>query len=153
MLHSPYIAARFKIWDEDGRKKLQRFVTKMGISIVQAKQSYTHMDMELKRGLREKLLRNSKLYGLDDLVPASGNGASKEGWGFVRSYGWRATLSAHDVSVVVGSILEVGLKPQLNIENGGWRGGKEREVTDTDGTIESREWVQRFFHAYDALEK
>lgn len=157
MLHSPYLAARLHIWSESGRKRLMKLLAKMGVSIVQSKQSYTHMDMELKRGLREKLLKYAKVYGLDELVPASGTergGGSKDGWGFVRSWGWRATLSAHDVSVVVGSILEVGLKPQLNIENGGWSRSKEtREVVDADGTIESREWVTRFYHAYDALEK
>lgn len=156
MLHSPYLAARLHIWSESGRKRLMKLLAKMGVSIAQSKQSYTHMDMELKRGLREKLLKYAKVYGLDELVPASGTergGGSKEGWGFVRSYGWRATLSANDVSVVVGSILEVGLKPQLNIETGGMRGKENRETTDEDGSIEARDWVTRFFHAYDALEK
>lgn len=158
MLHSPYLAARLHIWSEGGRKRLMKLLAKMGVSIVQSKQSYTHMDMELKRGLREKLLKYAKVYGLDELVPAAGteSGAgSKEGWGFVRSWGWRATLSSHDVSVVIGAILEIGLKPQLTIENGGWsRSTKEvKEPTDADGTLESREWVTRFYHAYDALEK
>jgi cell division control protein 45 len=131
----------------------------MGVSLVQCKQSYTHMDMELKRGLRTKLLKYSDLYGLDDLVPAADTdgkdrGGTKEGWGFVRSWGWRATLSAQDVGVVVGAILEVGNQAVTNLETGVWdRRGEAKETSDEDGTLESEEWVGRFWDAYDALEK
>lgn len=117
------------------------------------------MDMELKRGLRAKLLKYSELYGLDDLVPPADSdgrdrGGSKEGWGFVRSWGWRATLSAQDVGVVVGAILEIGKKGVTTLENGGWDRGREiKEITDQDGILESEEWVGRFWDAYDALEK
>jgi cell division control protein 45 len=117
------------------------------------------MDMELKRGLRTKLLKYSDLYGLDDLVPAADTdgkdrGGTKEGWGFVRSWGWRATLSAQDVGVVVGAILEVGKQAVTNLETGVWdRRGEAKETSDEDGTLESEEWVGRFWDAYDALEK
>lgn len=159
MLHSPYLSARLHVWSDSGRKRLHKLLAKMGVSLVQCKQSYTHMDMELKRGLRSKLLKYSELYGLDDLVPAAetdgrDRGGSKEGWGFVRSWGWRATLSAQDVGVVVGAILEVGKKGIATHDNGGWDRGREiKETTDEDGKLESQEWVGRFWDAYDALEK
>ncbi|PQE20202.1 hypothetical protein CJF30_00001501 [Rutstroemia sp. NJR-2017a BBW] len=131
----------------------------MGVSLVQCKQSYTHMDMELKRGLRTKLLKYSELYGLDDLVPGADTdgkdrGGAKEGWGFVRSWGWKATLSAQDVGVVVGAILEVGKKAVTTLENGSWDRSRDvKETTDEDGAMEGEEWVSRFWDAYDALEK
>jgi cell division control protein 45 len=159
MLHSPYLSARLHIWSDAGRKRLHKLLAKMGVSLVQCKQSYTHMDMELKRGLRTKLLKYSRQYGLDDLVPAADTdgrdiGGSKEGWGFVRSWGWRATLSAQDVGVVVGAILEVGKKGVTTLENGGWDRGREvKETTDEEGSLEGEEWVGRFWDAYDALEK
>ena len=159
MLHSPYLSARLHIWSDTGRKRLHKLLAKMGVSLVQCKQSYTHMDMELKRGLRTKLLKYSELYGLDDLVPAADTdgrdrGGTKEGWGFVRSWGWRATLSAQDVGVVVGAILEVGKKAVTTLENGGYDRGREmKETSDEDGTLEGEEWVGRFWDAYDALEK
>jgi cell division control protein 45 len=132
-------------------------LAKMGVSLVQCKQSYTHMDMELKRNLRAKLLKYSAMYGLDELVPPKESdeaGGDKEGWGFVRSWGWRATLSAQDVGVVVGSILEVGKKGVATLESGGWDRGREvKEVTDENGELEAEEWVSRFWDAYDALEK
>jgi cell division control protein 45 len=159
MLHSPYLSARLHVWTDSGRKRLHKLLAKMGVSLVQCKQSYTHMDMELKRGLRRQLLKFSAQYGLDDLVPAtnadgSDVGGDKEGWGFVRSWGWRATLSAQDVGVVVGAILEVGKKGVTTLENGGWDRGREiKELTDEDGVLEAEEWVSRFWDAYDALEK
>lgn len=157
MLHSPYLSARLHIWSDAGRKRLHKLLAKMGVSLVQCKQSYTHMDMELKRGLRTKLLKYSQMYGLDDLVPPAdtdNRGGAKEGWGFVRSWGWRATLSAQDVGVVVGAILEVGKKGVTTLENGGWDRGREiKETTDEDGILEGEEWVGRFWDAYDALEK
>ncbi|TVY59612.1 Cell division control protein 45-like protein, partial [Lachnellula suecica] len=159
MLHSPYLSARLHIWSDSGRKRLHKLLAKMGVSLVQCKQSYTHMDMELKRGLRTKLLKYSEMYGLDDLVPSADTdgkdrGGTKEGWGFVRSWGWRATLSAQDVGVVVGAILEVGKHAVTTLQTGGWdRGQQNKETTDEDGTLEGEEWVGRFWDAYDALEK
>ena len=157
MLHSPYLSIRMGVWNERGRKKLHKMLAKMGVSLVECKQSYTHMDMEVKRDLRSKLLRYSPMFNLDNLVPSTdsdGAGGDKEGWGFVRSWGWRATLSAQDVGVVVGSILEVGKKDITTWEVGGWDRGKEaKEVTDVNGVLEADEWVGRFWDAYDALEK
>jgi len=158
MLHSPYLSARLKIWSEGGRKRLHKLLAKMGISLVQCKERYTHMDIELRRGLRTKLLKYSELYGLDDLVPAADTdgkdrGGKKEGWGFVRSWGWTATLSAEDVGVVVGAILEVGKLGVRALESGGWDRKDGKELTDEDGALEGEEWVGRFWGAYDALKK
>ena len=158
MLHSPYLSARLHVWSDAGRKRLNKLLAKMGISLVQCKQSYTHMDMELKRSLRSKLLKYSDMYGLEDLVPAADTdgkdrGGMKEGWGFVRSWGWRATLSAQDVGVVVGAILEVGKKAVAALENSGYDRQEVKETMDEDGTLEGEEWVERFWAAYDALER
>ncbi|KAK6579886.1 hypothetical protein PZA11_007594 [Diplocarpon coronariae] len=158
MLHSPYLSARLHIWSDSGKKRLHKLLAKMGVSLVQCKQSYPHMDMELKRSLRNKLLKYSKMYGLDDLVPSAetdgkDRGGAKEGWGFVRSWGWRATLSAQDVGVVVGAMLEVGKKTVATLQNGSNDRVRDvKETSDEDGTFEGEEWVGRFWDAYDALE-
>ncbi|KAF2867033.1 CDC45 family [Massariosphaeria phaeospora] len=115
MLHSPYLSARLHIWSDAGRRRLDKLLAKMGVSLSQCKQKYTHMDMELKRGLRERLLRFAPVYGLDGLVPPPPrNGDMKDGWGFVRCWGWKACLSAIDVGVILGAILEVGDAKSLN---------------------------------------
>lgn len=157
MLHSPYLASRLHIWSDVGRKRLHKLLAKMGVSLSQCKQSYTHMDMDLKRGLRERLLTYAPLYGLDGLVPPrSSGGRGREGWGFVRSWGWKACLSAQDVGVIVGAILEVGKSGVVAGDSSrNWdRGrGEQKELVDEDGKAEGEEWVRRFWEAYDALEK
>ncbi|KAF8421463.1 putative sna41 protein [Tirmania nivea] len=152
MLHSAYLGTKLRIWSENGRKKLHKLLAKMGFSLVQCKQRYTHMDMDLKRTLREKLEGVAGLYGIDDVV--------KEG--FVRSWGWKACLSATDVAVVVGGILEVGGKKSgagvhredsSSIIAEGFKGlEEEREREKKEEKREEEEWLGRFYEAYDALD-
>lgn len=157
MLHSPYLASRLHIWTENGKKRLHKLLAKMGISLTQCHQNYTHMDMELKRVLRQRLLKYAPMYGLDGLVPseAYGHASSREGWSFVRCWGWKACLSATDVGVIVGAILEVG--PQD--ASASWdnkRLSRARDVNGSgnpEGSAESdlASLLPRFWSAYDAL--
>lgn len=115
------------------------------------------MDMDLKRVLRQRLLTYAPMYGLDGLVPpAAGPGTGREGWGFVRSWGWKACLSAIDVGVIIGAILEVGksgVRSGENNTNMEYGNGEKKELVDEDGKQEGDEWVRRFWEAYDALDK
>ncbi|EMR71897.1 putative cell division control protein [Eutypa lata UCREL1] len=129
----------------------------MGVSLVQCKQSYTHMDMMLKKELRTKLLKYASLYNLEDMVPAAETdgrdlAGAKDGWGFVRSWGWRATLSAQDVGVVIGAILEVGKHYTMMDADSRIQASQIQDAEDDSGVAESQEWVSRFWEAYDALE-
>ncbi|OAR01656.1 hypothetical protein LLEC1_06764 [Akanthomyces lecanii] len=157
MLHSPYLFSRLKTWSETGIKRLHKLLAKMGVSLAQCKQSYTHMDMMLKRELRAKLLKYGSLYNLDEMVPAvdtdgKDRAGAKDGWGFVRSWGWRATLSAQDVGVVIGALLEVGKHAQaMDLAYAASQAGREIE-DDAEVAAQSEEWVRRFWEAYDALE-
>jgi len=158
MLHSPYLASRLHLWSDAGRKRLHKLLAKMGFSLTQSKQSYTHMDMDLKRSLRKQLLRHAPLYGLNGLVPPPANaGRGREGWGFVRSWGFKACLSAIDVGVIIGAVLEVGkagVHAGMN-GNNGWDGrrSEKKELVDEEGKLEGEEYVARFWDAYDALER
>ncbi|KAG5948486.1 hypothetical protein E4U53_006261 [Claviceps sorghi] len=157
MLHSPYLFSRLKTWSKTGIKRLHKLLAKMGVSLAQCKQSYTHMDMMLKRELRAKLLKYGSLYNLDEMVPAvdtddKDRGGAKDGWGFVRSWGWRATLSAQDVGVVIGALLEVG-KQIHGADAPAGASQLVREVEeDAEFGAQTEEWVGRFWEAYDALE-
>ncbi|PHH84834.1 hypothetical protein CDD83_1299 [Cordyceps sp. RAO-2017] len=157
MLHSPYLFSRLKTWSETGIKRLHKLLAKMGVSLAQCKQSYTHMDMMLKRELRAKLLKYGSLYNLDEMVPAvdtdgKDRAGAKDGWGFVRSWGWRATLSAQDVGVVVGALLEVGKHVQAvdGVRSAGLASRDAEEEEEDSG--QGEDWVARFWEAYDALE-
>lgn len=158
MLHSPYLFSRLKTWSETGIKRFHKLLAKMGVSLAQCKQNYTHMDMGLKRELRAKLLKYGSLYNLDEMVPAADTdgkdrAGAKDGWGFVRSWGWRATLSAQDVGVVIGALLEVG-KHAKAPDNMAAANQISRETAEEEELIaQGEEWVGRFWEAYDALEK
>ena len=158
MLHSPYLASRLHLWSDTGRKRLHKLLAKMGVSLVQSRQSYTHMDMDLKKGLRQRLLRYAPMYGLSGLVPPPASaGRGREGWGFVRSWGFKACLSAIDVGVIVGAILEVGRAGvhTTSVGTNIWdrRRTEKKDLVDEDGKLEGEEYVERFWNAYDALEK
>ncbi|KAJ5925954.1 hypothetical protein N7454_007464 [Penicillium verhagenii] len=158
MLHSPYLAPRLHVWTENGRKRLHKLFAKMGISLTQCHQYYTHMDMELKRVLRGRLLKYAPMYGLDGLVPSdpASNSGSREGWGFVRCWGWKACLSATDVGVILGAMLEVGpheTSPSWDAQ----RLPRAQELTDGAenadalGELDSASILPRFWSAYDAI--
>ncbi|KAI9167116.1 Cell division control protein [Paramyrothecium foliicola] len=157
MLHSPYLFSRLKTWSETGIKRLHKLLAKMGVSLAQCKQSYTHMDMMLKRELRAKLLKYGSLYNLEEMVPSvdtdgKDRAGAKDGWGFVRSWGWRATLSAQDVGVVIGALLEVG-KHAHTAETGATASQITQEAEeDAELVAQGEEWISRFWDAYDALE-
>ncbi|KAI8935098.1 hypothetical protein NX059_007693 [Plenodomus lindquistii] len=158
MLHSPYLSAKLHIWSDAGQKRLAKLLAKMGVSLTECKQRYTHMDMELKRGLRERLLKFAPQYGLDGLVPpSSSTGDHKDGWGFVRCWGWKACLSAIDASVILGAILEVGdVKPLSSHQNQPSylppSNTPSSEITTQAQQDAAQEAItSRFWTAYDAL--
>jgi len=160
MLHSPYLSAKLHIWSEPGRKRLAKLLAKMGVSLVQCKQSYTHMDMDLKKDLRQKLLTVAPMYGLEGLVPppsTSHGGHDKEGWGFVRCWGWKACLSAADVAVIIGAVLEVGthvagLPHMMNGQLPTPRHSPSSSNASEAGVSTAAEdALERFYTAYDAL--
>ena len=154
MLHSPYLAARLHIWSDTGRKRLHKLLAKMGVSLAQCKRNYTDMDMDLKHVLRQRLLRYAPLYGLDGLVPpaGSGYGPGREGWGFVRSWGWKACLSATDVGVIIGAILEVGKHARNGFDSTWDTTSRPRSKVNGEPRSESDEYITRFWAAYDALD-
>lgn len=158
MLHSPYLSARLQIWSDAGRRRLDKLLAKMGVSLSQCKQNYTHMDMELKRGLRERLLKFAPVYGLDGLVPPPPrNGDLKDGWGFVRCWGWKACLSAIDVGVILGAILEVGDAKSLNqssFDSANFISTQDHsEMANANSNADDAQEhiTARFWTAYDAL--
>lgn len=171
MLHSPYLSTRLHMWSDIGRKRLHKLLAKMGISLQEAGKGYMHMDMELKQTLRKRILKFAPQYNLDGLVPGEDGRRGLEGWGFVRSWGWKSTLSAVDIASVVSAILEVGAdvhSPELtapvypgNYQPARTYNSRMRSLPtpphsedDSDhSTATDPDWTtHRFFAAYDALD-
>ena len=154
MYHSPYLASRLHIWNDAGVKRLHKLLAKMGISLSQCKQTYTHMDIDLKKSLREQLLKYAGVYGLDEVVPSGSGHASydQEGWSFIRSWGWKAQLNATDVAVVLGAILDFG-SSHISAASRPPQFGSSQATTTSEADLPSRSehLIPRFFAAYDAL--
>ncbi|KAJ7445701.1 CDC45-like protein [Mycena galericulata] len=129
MLHSSYVASKLGIWKERGRKKLTGLLAKMGFSLLQTQQPYSHMDMDLKKTLVTKLNEIAPLYGLVELSYPS----------FMRCFGYRSQpLSAADAVEGISALLDVagGLRMEIEVEgarNGGewFGGGKVWEATNS----------------------
>ncbi|KAJ7261312.1 CDC45 family [Mycena haematopus] len=141
MLHSSYVAGKLGIWKERGRKKLTGLLAKMGFSILQTQQPYSHMDMDLKKTLVQKLNDIAPQYGLIELAYPS----------FIRCFGYRSQpLSAADAVEGVGALLDVaeGIKLEVEVEgarNGGewFGGGKVWETTNTTRDSSRRKREER----------
>jgi cell division control protein 45 len=170
MLHSPYLSTRLHMWSDVGRKRLHKLLAKMGISLQEAARGYMHMDTELKQSLRKRILKFAPQYNLDGLVPGEDGRRGLEGWGFVRSWGWKSTLSAVDIASVVSSILEVGTDvhaPETTspFNQGSYQPAKSYNARmralpspphsedDSDHSAADPDYTtNRFFDAYDALD-
>ncbi|ETW85742.1 hypothetical protein HETIRDRAFT_310882 [Heterobasidion irregulare TC 32-1] len=138
MFHSSYVASKLGIWKEQGRKRLTGLLAKMGFSIPQTQQPYSHMDMDLKRELRTKLDAIAPEYGMVDLTYPS----------FVRCYGYHMQpLSAADAVEVLEALLDAATGVRIEVEVEGARNGGE-----WFGGGHGDWWVTRnFWNAWDAL--
>jgi cell division control protein 45 len=150
MYHSGYVSSKLAVWKDAGKKRLNNMFAKMGFSLQQCQQVYTHMDMDLKQMLRNKIEVVAPLYGLTDICFPS----------FTRSYGWECCLSASDVVYALSTILETS--PAAATRLGAdikHRHGNEDDWKPTHQTTDTSElkcgrkdwWMRNFFTAYDAL--
>lgn len=112
MFHSGYVAGKLKLWRDRGRKNLQGLLAKMGFSLLQCRQTYVHMDIDLKQNLRNKVDSIAPEYGLFELAYPS----------FIRTAGYQSVLSASDAVEAVGALLEVGTAVRLDFgKDGGFK--------------------------------
>jgi cell division control protein 45 len=130
--YSNYVNAKLKIWSEDGRKKLHKMFARMGISLQDSKQNWLYMDSTIKKNLNVTFNKVLGFYGLDDLIRE----------GFVRTYGFRGSLSA---SECVESILALLEHDKVVLER--------KEDEDLNELIARKEktWIQNFWSSWDAL--
>ncbi|TFK29808.1 cell division control protein 45 [Coprinopsis marcescibilis] len=116
MYHSSYVASKLGIWKERGRKRLTGLLAKMGFSIPQTQQPFSHMDMDLKRDLIQKLDDVAPEYGLVELSYSS----------FMRCYGYHSQpLSAADAVESVNALLDFAGGSRVEVELEGHRNGGE----------------------------
>ncbi|KAL7751816.1 DNA replication initiation factor cdc45 [Sorochytrium milnesiophthora] len=135
MFHSWYIASKLTLWRDHGRNRLNNLFAKMGFSLKECNQMYTHMDAELKRLLKLRMSTVGPEFGLDDLTYSS----------FTRSFGYKYTLSASDAVFALTALLEAGPRVATEI-------GHYAEWADVvEDVREGKLWYRNFYIAYDAV--
>ncbi len=100
MHHSPQIATRLHIWTEQGRRRLDQLLAKMGFPLFQCRQKFSSMNADIKDRLPSALDTYAPEYGLKDLTFPS----------FIRTLDNKVQVSASDFVYVVSTLLEQGWK-------------------------------------------
>lgn len=95
MFHSPYVASIMHSWNEKGKRKLESFLARIGVSIKQSSQPFTFMDSQIKKRIFTQLERYGPEEGLKNLFFST----------FVRRYGYRLRVSASDTVYSIQAIL------------------------------------------------
>lgn len=96
MLCSSYIAPKLKTWSDNGLKKLQLLLARMGFALVDCQQKFQYMNLEVKKKMKDEFERFLPEYGLNEIYYRS----------FLRLHGYSSKVSAADVVYGVTSLLE-----------------------------------------------
>ncbi|CAH1118663.1 unnamed protein product [Phaedon cochleariae] len=94
--YSMFPAVKMKLWSLKGDKKLNELLADMGFPLIQSRQAFKSMDLQLRKEFHESLEKLSEKYGLQDIVYAS----------FILQYGYRSKYCASDIVFALMAILE-----------------------------------------------
>ena len=131
--YSNYVNAKLSLWNENGKKRLHKMFARMGIPLTTAQESWIYMDHSIKRDLGMIFEKNLDRYGLQDIIRD----------GFVRTRGYRGSISASEFVEAITALLEVGDSLGLddrilgtvvagNGNNNGSSGGSSDPTSSTD---------------------
>ncbi|CAG62823.1 uncharacterized protein GVI51_M11517 [Nakaseomyces glabratus] len=139
---SNYVNAKLSLWNESGKKRLHKMFARMGIPLTTAQESWLYMDHSIKRELGVIFDKNLDRYGLQDIVRD----------GFVRSFGYRGSISASEYLEALNALLEVGEA----IHDDGISSKDEEDETLTEQENKSlklhKRWLSNFWLSWDALD-
>lgn len=107
MYHTSYVAAKLGIWREKGIHKLRGLLAKMGLSLANCRQTYEHMELDLRQSLVQRMESIAPEYGLVDLSFRS----------FMRAYGFRSMpISASDAVEGISALLQAAHGVRIEID-------------------------------------
>ncbi|CAI4035036.1 hypothetical protein SMKI_12G1740 [Saccharomyces mikatae IFO 1815] len=146
--YSNYVNAKLSLWNENGKKRLHKMFARMGIPLSTAQETWLYMDHSIKRELGVIFDKNLDRYGLQDIIRD----------GFVRTLGYRGSISASEFVEALTALLEVGNstdKDSIKINDGKSEDtdGEEEEVNNVQKLTNLRKkWVSNFWLSWDALD-
>ncbi|XP_018560967.1 cell division control protein 45 homolog [Anoplophora glabripennis] len=94
--YSMFTAVKLKLWSLKGDKRLHELLADMGFPLVQSRQAFRTMDLQLRKEFHSTLERLSEKYGLQDISYVS----------FTLQYGYRNKYCASDIVFALLAILE-----------------------------------------------
>ncbi|GMM36461.1 DNA replication initiation factor [Saccharomycopsis crataegensis] len=154
-LYSNYVNSKLYLWQEEGRKKLNKMFAKMGISLQAANQNWLYMDIEIKKKLNSIFKKYLGLYDLEDLIRE----------GFVRQFGYKGSISASEYVESLAALLQHDLEDTQNENNVNKADDEEHGSDDEDVLLKEndqteitrklvekeKKWVNNFWASWDAL--
>ncbi|KAL2239221.1 cell division control protein 45 homolog [Sesamum indicum] len=109
MLCSSYIATKLKTWSDNGLKKMQLLLARMGFAREECKQKFQYMSVEIKHRMKDMFEQYLPEFGLTDFYYR----------GFLLLHGYSSKISAADVVYGVTALLE------SSVESDGSSGSKQ----------------------------
>lgn len=94
MYYTNHITVRFEMWKSDGKRRLDEFLTSMGIPLEECKQNYSVMTSEFKQQLYNLLDDYAESFGIDIYCPS-----------FKRKYN-KKQVSAIDTVYSISALVE-----------------------------------------------
>nr|CAG4644068.1 EOG090X08GG [Lepidurus arcticus] len=100
--HTPITACHFKLWTLQGEKRLSEFLADMGLPLVQCRQKFSSMDMDLRTEVKTLLETKAGKYGLES---KSGPNSVIDA-AFVAQDGYKKKYTATDAALATLALLE-----------------------------------------------
>ncbi|XP_050315859.1 cell division control protein 45 homolog [Anthonomus grandis grandis] len=94
--YSMFTAVRLKLWTLKGDKKIHELLAEMGLPLVQSRQHFKSMDLQLRKEFHTSIEKLADKYGLQDIEFVS----------FILQYGFRNKFCASDIVYALLAILE-----------------------------------------------
>ena len=157
--YSNYVNAKLSLWNENGKKRLHKMFARMGIPLSVTQENWIYMDNNFKRDLGVLFDKNLDRYGLQDIVRD----------GFLRTFGYRGSISASEFVESITALLEVGnasnalenlttanvsQKDDTNQGDEENREYEEAEEQKINRILKTRQkkWIANFWSSWDVLD-
>lgn len=104
--YSPYMVMKMKLWNETGKNKLHEFLTRIGISLEDARQLYKFMSKDSQYKLKTEILTQAQKMELEDVMFDS----------FARHIDPTFLINSSDICCAVSAILETPEKDKATYD-------------------------------------
>jgi cell division control protein 45 len=148
VFYSNYVVSKLKLWEDMGKRELNRFFAMLGIPAEEYNQQYKFMNQKFKDVLKDKIPAIAKQFDLDHILFSS----------FVRQIDHKTQLNASDMVYAITSLLEspksvmVDNIPQLDeVAQPSTAEEEQKQFSLNQQDYRDRQ-VENFWAAYNALD-